>query len=59
MDRMKSKKILLEAENDEQEKLIEAFIQQHKLVAFRLEDQKADENDFFNDMARVLIPLIR
>jgi hypothetical protein len=59
MTNIKTKKVLLEPANDEELKLIQAFIQERKIKAFMLEDRKPDENDFFNDMARVLIPLIR
>ena len=53
------KKILLEAANDEELKLIQDFIQERKIKAYMLEDRKPDENDIFNDMAQILIPLIR
>ena len=43
--------------SEEETKLIEAFIQEHKLEGFKLEDSKATENDYFNDLIRLLIPL--
>jgi hypothetical protein len=53
------KKILLEAANDEELKIIEAFIQEKKIKAFMLEDGKPDANNVFNDMARILIPFLK
>ena len=51
------KGILIEPANDEEIKLIEAFIQEHKLKGFILQESKATKNDYFNDLIRLLIPL--
>jgi hypothetical protein len=59
MPTSETNKFLLEAANDEELKLIQAFILEHKIKAYMLEDRQPDENDIFNDLARVLIPLIR
>ena len=59
MTNSEPKKFLLEATNDEEVKFIHAFVQERKIKAFMLEDNKPDENDIFNDMVRVLIPFIR
>ncbi|HEX8334852.1 MAG TPA: hypothetical protein VF622_19665 [Segetibacter sp.] len=58
MANSESKKLLLEASNDEELKVIQDFIQERKIKAFMLEDRKPGENDIFNDMVRVLIPFI-
>ena len=51
------KGILIELANDEELKMVEAFIKEHKMKGFIVEDSKPTENDFFNDVVRILIPL--
>lgn len=52
------KGILIETANDEELKMIEAFIKEHKMKGFIVEDSKAGELDFFNDIIRMLIPIV-
>ncbi len=52
------KQILLEIENEEQLRIVEAFIQDQRLKAFRLEDSKAGTSDVLNDLMRFVIPII-
>jgi len=49
--------ILIETVNEEELKMVEAFIKEHKLKGFIVEDAKADQADFFNDVVRMLIPI--
>lgn len=51
------KSILIETANDEELKMVEAFIKEHKMKGFIVEDSKATETDFLNDVLRVLIPV--
>lgn len=55
---MQAKSLLIETANDEEFKMVEAFIKEHKMKAFIVEDSNANEADFFNDLVRVLIPII-
>ncbi len=52
------KSILIEPANDEELKLVEAFIKEHKMKGFTVEDGKATETDFLNDVIRIIIPII-
>ncbi len=51
------KKVLIEPANDEELKMIEAFIQEHKMKGFIVEDSKANTADVLNDVIRVFTPL--
>ena len=51
------KNILIETANDEELKMVEAFIKEHKMKGFIVEDSKAESTDFLNDMIRILIPV--
>jgi hypothetical protein len=51
------KSILIETASDEQLKMVEAFIKEHQLKGFIVEDSKASSSDFLNDVIRVLIPI--
>lgn len=53
------KSILIKTVSDEEFELVEAFIKEHKLQGFTVEDKKPTELDVFNDVARLLIPMIR
>ena len=52
------KSILIETANDEELKLVEAFIKEHKMKGFIVEDGKATNADYLNDIIRILIPII-
>ena len=51
------KSILIQTSNDKELIMIEAFIKEHQLKGFIVEDSKATESDFFNDVIRLLIPI--
>jgi hypothetical protein len=52
------KGVLIETANDEELKMVEAFIKENKMKGFIVEDSKANETDFLSDVARLLIPII-
>ena len=52
------KSILIQTANDKEIKMIEAFIKEHQLNGFIVEDSKATKTDFFNDVIRLLIPIV-
>jgi len=51
------KSVLIETANEEELKMVEDFIKEHKMKGFIVEDTKAGELDFFNDLIRMLIPI--
>lgn len=51
------KGILIEPSNDEELRLIEAFIKEHKMKGFVVEESKATETDYLNDLIRIIIPV--
>lgn len=51
------KSILIQTANNEELKMVEVFIKEHKMKGFIVEDSKAGELDFFNDVIRILIPI--
>ena len=51
------KGILIEPTNEEEIKLINAFIQEHRLKSFILKESTETELNQWNDLIRVLIPL--
>ncbi len=51
------KSILIETSNEEELKMVEAFIKEHKMKGFIVEDSKPTETDFLNDVIRILIPI--
>jgi len=52
------KSILIETANDEELKVVEVFVKEHKLKGFIVEDSKANDVDFWNDAIRLLIPVV-
>lgn len=52
------KSILIETANDEELKMVEAFIKEHRMKGFIVENNKPTETDFLNDVIRILIPLV-
>ena len=52
------KSILIEPANEEELKLVEAFIKAHQLKGFMVEKSKAGDTDFINDIIRILIPIM-
>lgn len=52
------KSILIETANDEELKMAEVFIKEHKMKGFIVEDSKLGEIDFLNDAIRILIPIV-
>lgn len=52
------KNVLIETASDEELKMVEAFVKEHKMKGFIVEDSKATETDFLNDIVRMLIPII-
>lgn len=52
------KNILIETANDEELKLVEAFIKEHKMKGFIVENSKATQNDYLSDIVRILVPII-
>jgi hypothetical protein len=53
------KSVLIETANEEELKMVEAFIKEHKMKGFIVEDSKATETDFLNELIRVVIPIMR
>ena len=51
------KSILIETTNDEELKLVEEFIKEHKMKGFIVEDSKATQTDLLNEIVRLLIPI--
>lgn len=52
------KSVLIETASDEELKMVEAFIKEHKMKGFIVEKSKANDTDFLNDVVRLLIPII-
>jgi hypothetical protein len=52
------KSILIETVNNEELTLVEAFIKEHKLKGFVVQESKATEPDVLNDIVRMLIPIL-
>jgi len=52
------KNILIQAESEEQLRLVEAFIKQHQIKSFIVEESKADKASAFDDIVRMLIPIL-
>ena len=52
------KSFLIETENSEELNLVEAFIKEHKLKGFVVQESKATEPDVLNDIVRILIPIL-
>lgn len=48
------KSILIEPANDEELKLVKAFIKEHKIKGFLVEDSKATETNFLDDVIRII-----
>ncbi len=51
------KSILIETTNDEELRMVEDFVKEHKMKGFIVEDSKATKTDFSNDVIRLLIPI--
>lgn len=52
------KSVLIETASDEELKMLEAFIKEHKMKGFIVENSKATGTDFLNDIIRILIPIL-
>jgi len=52
------KSVLIETASDEELKMVEAFIKEHKMKGFIVENSKATQTDFLNEVIRILIPII-
>ena len=50
------KSILIETANDEELRMVEEFVKEHKMKGFIVEDSKPGSADFLNDVVRILIP---
>jgi hypothetical protein len=52
------KSVLIETGNDEELKMVKAFIKKNEMKGFIVDDSKANETDFLSDVAGLLIPII-
>lgn len=51
------KSILIETASEEELRMVEAFIKEHQLKGFVVQDSKANESNVFDDVIRMLIPI--
>lgn len=51
------KSILIEPANEQEFEKVQAFIKEHKMKGFIVEDNKAEKTDYLNDIIRILIPV--
>jgi hypothetical protein len=52
------KQVLVEVTSEDELKILEAFIKEHNMKGFMVEDSKATDTDVWSDVIRVLIPII-
>ena len=52
------KNVLIKTGDPEELKMVEAFIREHKLEGFIVQDTEPTKENFFNDVVRVLIPIL-